>query len=165
MHDPRWLGCLHAALEGPHRIGLAGLYGARKVRADGRYAGRSIVHSLAGSATLEGPMAEVAAVDGVCLALRRAVLEAVGGFDEGYGFFHGYDRDLSFAVREAGRRCAVVNSPFIHRGAVHGQATGRPRAGRPIWPSDGSLSVDSSTSGGIGCRATCGAHANAGETG
>jgi len=40
----------------------------------------------------------------------------VGGFDEGYGFFHGYDRDLSFAVRELGLRCAVVNAPFVHRG-------------------------------------------------
>jgi len=44
------------------------------------------------------------------------VLEAVGGFDEGYGFFHGYDRDLSFKVREIGRRCVVVNAPFVHRG-------------------------------------------------
>jgi hypothetical protein len=55
-------------------------------------------------------------VDGVCLFLARDVLEAVGGFDEGYGFFHGYDRDLSFAVRELGLRCAVVNAPFVHRG-------------------------------------------------
>jgi hypothetical protein len=61
-------------------------------------------------------MAEVAAVDGVCLFLRRALLESVGGFDETYGFFHGYDRDLSFAIREAGWRCAVVNAPFVHRG-------------------------------------------------
>jgi GT2 family glycosyltransferase len=126
MHDPRWLGCLHAALEGPQGIGLVGLYGARKVRADGRYAGRSIVHSLAGSATLEVPLAEVAAVDGVCLFLRRSLLEAVGGFDEGYGFFHGYDRDLSFAVREVGWRCAVVNSPFIHRGGGTRTGDGAP---------------------------------------
>src|SRR5262249_49195500 len=87
-----------------------------KVRADGRYAGRSIVHCLAGRATLRTPMAEVAVVDGVCLCLRRSVFAAVGGFDESYGFFHGYDRDLSFSVRDAGWRCAVVNAPFIHRG-------------------------------------------------
>jgi GT2 family glycosyltransferase len=53
---------------------------------------------------------------GVCLTVRRAVLEKVGGFDEGYGFFHGYDRELSFAVREAGYRCVVVDVPFVHRG-------------------------------------------------
>ena len=131
MRDPHWLARLHAALEAPLGIGLAGLYGARKLRVDGRYAGRSIVHCLAGSATLTADVAEVAAVDGVCLCLRRALFEAVGGFDEGYGFFHGYDRDLSFAVREAGWRCAVVNAPFIHRGG--GTRTGKEA---PVGPAE-----------------------------
>jgi GT2 family glycosyltransferase len=112
--DPRWLDRLDAAISSGY--GLAGLYGARRVRRDGRYAGRSIVHSLASGPTLRQPTIEVAAVDGVCLFIARALLEAVGGFDEAYGFFHGYDRDLSFAVRAAGYRCAAVNAPFIHRG-------------------------------------------------
>jgi GT2 family glycosyltransferase len=126
MRDQHWLARLRAALEGPHRIGLAGLYGARKLRADGRYAGRSIVHCLAGSATLEADLAEVAAVDGVCLCLKRSVFQAVGGFDEEYGFFHGYDRDLSFAVREAGWRCGVVKAPFVHRGGGTRSGEGAP---------------------------------------
>ena len=42
-------------------------------------------------------------------------------------FFHGYDRDLSFAVRETRRRCVVVNAPFVHRGG--GTRTG---AGAPV---------------------------------
>ncbi len=116
MRDPQWLERLQAAMASPLGIGLAGLYGAQRLRKDGRYVGRTIVHCLAGGATLPGPMAEVAAVDGVCLFLRRSLLDQVGGFDEGYGFFHGYDRDLSFAVREAGWRCAVVDAPFVHRG-------------------------------------------------
>jgi GT2 family glycosyltransferase len=128
MREPRWLERLEAAVESGPRIGLAGLYGARKLRRDGRYAGRTLVHALAGSATLESPRAEVAAVDGVCLFLRRSLLESVGGFDEGYGFFHGYDRDLSFAVREAGWRCAVVNAPFVHRGGGTRTGEGAPRA-------------------------------------
>src|SRR5262245_38102122 len=115
MRDVRWLARLRAALEEP-RVGLAGLYGARRLRRDGRYVGRTIVHALEGVATLRGDISEVAAVDGVCLMLRREVFDAVGGFDEGYGFFHGYDRDLSFAVREAGHRCLVVNASFVHRG-------------------------------------------------
>jgi GT2 family glycosyltransferase len=85
--------------------------------------GRTIVHCLEEAPTLRRPRAEVAAVDGVCLCLARDVLDAVGGFDEAYGFFHGYDRDLSFAVRELGLRCAVVNAPFVHRGG--GTRTGR----------------------------------------
>ena len=115
MRDLRWLGRLRSALDGDG-VGLAGLYGARRLRRDGRYAGRTIVHCLEGGANLRGDSMEVAAVDGVCLALPRALFDAVGGFDEGYGFFHGYDRDLSFAVREAGRRCVVVSAPFVHRG-------------------------------------------------
>jgi GT2 family glycosyltransferase len=128
MREPRWLERLEAAMGSPEHVGLAGLYGARRVRRDGRYAGRTIVHALEGQATLHQPMTEVAVVDGVCLFLRRAVLEAVGGFDEGYGFFHGYDRDLSFAVREAGWRCVVVDAPFVHRGGGTRTGEGAPVA-------------------------------------
>jgi O-antigen biosynthesis protein len=115
MREVRWLARLREALDEP-AVGLAGLYGVRRLRGDGRYVGRTIVHALEGSANVAADVVEVAAVDGVCLTLRRAVLEAVGGFDEGYGFFHGYDRELSFAVREAGHRCVVVDAPFVHRG-------------------------------------------------
>jgi GT2 family glycosyltransferase len=128
MHDVRWLARLGAALEEPG-VGLAGLYGARRLRRDGRYVGRTLVHALAGAATLRADLTEVAAVDGVCLVVRRRVLDKVGGFDEGYGFFHGYDRDLSFAVREAGRRCVVVDTPFTHHGG--GTRTG---AAAPVTP-------------------------------
>lgn len=116
MREPRWLERLVQALDSDPSVGLAGLYGAKRIRRDGRYAGRTIVHCLADGPTLRVPVAEVAVVDGACLFLRRDFLEALGGFDEGYGFFHGYDKDLSFAVREAGRRCVVVNAPFVHHG-------------------------------------------------
>jgi len=115
LREPAWLERLAAALD-DGRVGLAGLYGVRRLRRDGRYAGRTIVHSLEGGPALSAPMVEVAAVDGVCLCLRRGLLQELGGFDEGYGFFHGYDRDLSFAVRERGLRCVVVDAPFVHRG-------------------------------------------------
>jgi GT2 family glycosyltransferase len=131
MREPRWLERLVAALDSPRRVGLAGLYGARRLRRDGRYAGRSIVHCLDGAGAMRADLIEVAAVDGVCLCLRRAVLEQVGGFDESYGFFHGYDRELSFAVREAGWRCAVVRAPFVHHGG--GTRTG---AGAPLGPGE-----------------------------
>jgi GT2 family glycosyltransferase len=115
LREPAWLERLAAALDGG-RVGLAGLYGVRRLRRDGRYVGRTIVHCLEGGPGLSAPMVEVAVVDGVCLCLRRALLQELGGFDEGYGFFHGYDRDLSFAVRERGLRCVVVDAPFVHRG-------------------------------------------------
>ena len=116
MREPAWLARLAAAMDEDPSVGLAGLYGVKRIRRNGRYAGRTIVHCLAEQPTIMGDRVEVAAVDGVCLFLRRGVLEAIGGFDEGYGFFHGYDRDLSFKVRETKRRCVVVNAPFFHRG-------------------------------------------------
>ncbi|HEV8473477.1 MAG TPA: glycosyltransferase [Methylomirabilota bacterium] len=117
MLEPAWLTRLLTPLTAP-AIGLSGLYGVKRVRRDGRYVGRTIVHSLADAPSVRAPHEEVAAVDGVCLCLRRATLEEIGGIDEGYGFFHGYDRDLSFAVRETGRRCVVVHAPFRHDGGV-----------------------------------------------
>jgi len=116
MREPAWLERLVAAVRDGGRVGLAGLYGARRVRRDGRYVGRTIVHCLEGHPRMPAPVVEVAAVDGVCLCLRRALLDEIGGFDEGYGFFHGYDRDLSFAVRERGLACMVVKARFVHRG-------------------------------------------------
>ncbi|MGH7334328.1 MAG: glycosyltransferase [Candidatus Rokuibacteriota bacterium] len=126
MLDSAWLDKLDMALTSGNRVGLAGLYGARRLRRNGRYAGRSIVHCLAEGPTLLRPVVEVAAVDGVCLFISRALLHEVGGFDEDYGFFHGYDRDLSLAVRAAGYRCAVVNALFVHRGGGTRMAAGAP---------------------------------------
>lgn len=115
MLEPAWLARLLAALGEPG-AGLAGLYGVKRVRRNGRFVGRTIVHSLAGGPTVRPPWEEVAVVDAVCMCLRRELLEAVGGLDEGYGFYHGYDKDLSFAMRETGHRCVVVYAPFHHRG-------------------------------------------------
>jgi GT2 family glycosyltransferase len=115
LGEPAWLARLLGALAEP-RAGLAGLYGAKRLRADGRAVGRTIVHSLLPAPTVRAPWEEVAFIDSVCLCLRRGLMEEVGGFDEGYGFYHGHDRDLSLAVVERGRRCLVVHAPFRHHG-------------------------------------------------
>lgn len=115
MLEPAWLARLLGALHEPG-VGMAGLYGVKRVRRDGRFVGRTIVHSLAERPTVRPPWEEVAVIDAVCMCLSRALMESVGGLDESFGFFHGYDKDLSFAVREAGRRCLVVHAPFHHRG-------------------------------------------------
>jgi glycosyltransferase involved in cell wall biosynthesis len=114
MLEPLWLSRLLAALDEPH-IGLAGLYGAKRLRRDGRYVGRTIVHSLAEGPTVRAPWEEVAVVDAVCLCLASELLRSLGGFDAGDDF-HGLDRELSFAVRERGLAAVVVHAPFVHRG-------------------------------------------------
>ena len=115
MVDPEWLSRLLTALQEPD-VGITGLYGAKRVRRSGNFVGRTIVHSLAEGPTVKPPWEEVAVIDGVCMCLPRELMEVVGGLDEGYGFIHGFDKDLSFAVRETGRRCLVVRAPFFHRG-------------------------------------------------
>ena len=115
MLEPAWLSRLLGALAQPG-AGLAGLYGAKRLRADGRAVGRTIVHSLLPQPTVRAPWEDVAFVDSVCMCLSRRLLDSIGGFDEGYGFYHGHDRDLSLAVLEGERRCLVVHAPFHHHG-------------------------------------------------
>ena len=115
MLDPAWLTRLLAPLADP-RVGITGLYGVKRVRRDGRFVGRTIVHSLAECPTVRPEGEEVAVIDSVVMCLPRRLMEEVGGFDEGYGFYHGLDRDLCFAVRERSRRCVIVRAPFLHHG-------------------------------------------------
>ena len=115
MIDPEWLTKLLTPFRQPD-VGMTGLYGVKRLRRNSRFVGRTIVHSLAEAPTVRPPWEEVAVVDCVCLCLRRELIESLGGLDEAYGFYHGYDKDLSFAIRERGLRCLVVHAPFYHRG-------------------------------------------------
>ena len=74
------------------------------------------MHSLAEGPTVRVPGEDVAAVDAVCMCLRRRFVEEIGGLDSGYAFFHGLDKDLSLTVRERGLRCRVVRAAFRHHG-------------------------------------------------
>ena len=112
--DPDWLTKLVEALDEPD-VGLAGLFGAKRLRRDGRFMGRTIVHSLAEGPTVSAAGEDVAAVDAVCMCLRRGFLETIGGLDERFEF-HGIDKDLSLVARERGLRCRVVHAPFRHHG-------------------------------------------------
>jgi GT2 family glycosyltransferase len=115
MVEPAWLSRLLAALAEPG-AGLAGLYGAKRLRTSGRLVGRTVVHSLLPRPTVRAPWEEVVFVDAVCLCISRTLLDAIGGLDEGYGFYHGIDRDLSMAVVDRGQRCLIVHAPFWHHG-------------------------------------------------
>jgi Glycosyl transferase family 2 len=77
---------LLAAFDDP-RVGIAGGWGV--VSGDGRQFS-------------EAPPGEVDAIEGYCLAVRRAALRAVDGFDRRFRFYRNADLDFSFAVRDAG---------------------------------------------------------------
>ena len=86
---------LLAAFDDPS-VGLAGGWGVTS--GDGRQ-------------FTDAPQGEVDAVEGYCLAVRRAALRAVGGFDRRFRFYRNADLDFSFAVRDAGWR-AVRTEPL-----------------------------------------------------
>jgi len=115
LADP---GCLEKLVDafGDTSIGMTGLYGVKRVRRDGRFVGRTIVHSLVEGPTVKPSGEDVVIIDAVCMCLRRQFLAEIGGLDERYGFYHGFDKDLSLAVRERGLRCRVVLAPFRHHG-------------------------------------------------
>ena len=94
------------------RVGLAGGWGVTS--ADGRQFN-------------EAPPGEVDAIEGYCLAVRRAALRRVGGFDHRFRFYRNADLDLSFAIRASGWTAVRTEAlPLIrheHRGwAAHDEA-------------------------------------------
>lgn len=87
---------LVAALEDPE-VAAAGPFGLR-IGTEGK---ELEIHS--------GP--DVEALEGYCLAFRRAEAMAAGGFDEKFAFYRIADIELTFRLREGGRRARVVPVP------------------------------------------------------
>lgn len=86
-------GPLLAALADPG-VAVAGAFGVR---------GRGTLKEFA-----EHPGPEVDAIEGYCMAFRRADALAVGGFDRRFRFYRIADFELSFRLRAEGNRKAVV---------------------------------------------------------
>ena len=94
---------------------------------------RSVRHILRSARQNSGYLGQLAmvrdlsAVTGACLAIRRAVYEAVGGLDEALPLA-GNDIDLCLRVRAAGHR--VVWSPFALLHHVDGASRGHDQTAR-----------------------------------
>jgi GT2 family glycosyltransferase len=56
----------------------------------------------------ECPELEVEAIDGMCMAFKRTLLQRCGLFDEGYRFPQYMDIDFSFAIRDAGAETVLT---------------------------------------------------------
>ena len=86
-------GPLLGALADPG-VGLAAAFGVRGVG--------TVKHFH------DHPGPEVDAVEGYCMAFRRADALEVGGFDEKFRFYRIADFEFSFRIRATGRRALVV---------------------------------------------------------
>ncbi|HSI72187.1 MAG TPA: glycosyltransferase [Fimbriimonas sp.] len=65
-------------------------------------------------ANREGPDLDVDMLVGFCLAVKKSVLDEVGGFDEDFypGMFE--DNDLCYRIRRSGRRLVVSHRSYVH---------------------------------------------------
>jgi len=135
-----WLGKIIAVMEREPDIGVAGLAGRREIYRNGCVNEASLKHSLQNE-DLNEPMPEeesdVAVVDGLCMVMRRDMLNRIKGFDEAYGYMHCYDLDLSLQSIAAGYRNVVVNVEAMH--LANGGMTRKTRAYKDLVKDDTGL--------------------------
>ncbi len=108
-----WTAAICDFLAGTANTGVAGLYGAKTMRRDGSFRGRTIVHAEKDNPLIRRPYEKVAVVDGLLMAVRRPVFERIGGYCEDYSF-HFYDKDISLRALRSGFDNYVLNIPFEH---------------------------------------------------
>ena len=98
---PGWIGGLLGAFDDPDVGAAAGSYDLANPR---RVLPRLIQAEILDRHRRMGDFVRAAGTYN--MAVRREVLESVGGFDEGYPTASGEDNDLSYRIQKAGRRIA-----------------------------------------------------------
>jgi len=112
--------CEAPAGEGEPEIGLAGPmsnYAAPPQLVEGAgYGDLEAMHAFAARWRAEnrGRWLTTRKLSGFCLMMKRAVYEAVGGLDEGFGLGLFDDDDLAERAGRAGFACAVARDLFVH---------------------------------------------------
>jgi GT2 family glycosyltransferase len=99
------------------KAGVVGLYGARAIRKDGSFRGKTIIHSKDKKPAIDGPFERVAVVDGLLLMLKRAVFEEIEGFNDAFTI-HYYDKDVSLRAHNRDFLNYVISIPFQHQCAT-----------------------------------------------
>ena len=67
-----------------------------------------------------GELAIVPRITGLCMVMRRGLIDRIGGFDTAFGFGNCEDDDFCVRVMRAGHKIAIAYDAFIHH---HGSAT------------------------------------------
>lgn len=114
VHEKNWTVSIREFITAHPDAGVVGLYGAKTVREDGSFRGKSIVHGKKDGPSMKKPFETVAVVDGMLMAMKKPVFEQVGGFSDDY-IVHFYDKDISLKVMITGNYANyVLNIPFEH---------------------------------------------------
>ena len=120
-----WLENMKAALYTDEKVGIIGPvtnYASGIQQVDITF--RDIEHfqqlAAANNVTDASRWKEVRRIVGLCMLMRRSVLESVGWFDEAYSPGHYEDDDYCYRARLQGFRLLICNDVLVHH---HGSAS------------------------------------------
>lgn len=116
IYEDNWIAKIRDFILGKPDVGVVGLYGAKTLRENGAFRGKTIVHALRHNPSIGRPYERVAVVDGLFLALRRSTFRETGGFNEDFPV-HFYDKDISLRARKCGYVNYVLNISCEHHSA------------------------------------------------
>ncbi|MBI5666031.1 MAG: glycosyltransferase [Nitrospirae bacterium] len=108
-----WTADIYGFISKTAGSGVVGLYGAKTIRKDATFRGKSIVHAKKNGPSITRSFEKVAVVDGLLLAMKKAVYHKCRGFCDGFSV-HYYDKDISLRAYKNGFVNYVLNIPFEH---------------------------------------------------
>ena len=113
IHEKDWMKKVSNFFSQNTMKGVVGFYGAKCIRKDGTFRGKTIIHAKKDSPIIKKHVEQVAVVDGLCMCVKRKAFEDAGGFDDRFTI-HFYDKDISMKCLKAGYKNYVLNIPFEH---------------------------------------------------
>jgi GT2 family glycosyltransferase len=108
-----WTAVINEFINETSNAGVVGLYGAKTIRKDGSFRGKSIVHAKKGNPSITRISEKTAVVDGLLMAIRKSAFKEIRGFSDDFTI-HFYDKDLSMRAVKHGYVNYVLNIPFEH---------------------------------------------------
>lgn len=113
LFENKWILKIRDFILKTPKVGIVGLYGAKTLRRDGSFMGKTIVHSKKDSPSITKPFETVAVVDGLFMAMHRSTFKKIEGFNEVFPV-HYYDKDISLKVLKNKFINYVLNISFEH---------------------------------------------------
>jgi GT2 family glycosyltransferase len=108
-----WIAALQDFIVRIPNAGVVGLYGAKTLRKDGSFRGKTIVHAKKNNPAIHGSFEKVAVVDGLLMTMKKTAFKKTGGFCEDFGV-HYYDKDISMRAMKSGFDNYILSIPFEH---------------------------------------------------
>lgn len=113
VYEEGWIDRIRSFISQTPKAGIVGLYGAKTIRKDGSFRGKTIIHSKRYSPSIKKAFEKVAVVDGLLIAVKKDAFEKITGFNEEFSI-HYYDKDISMRAMKNNFDNYVLNIPFEH---------------------------------------------------